>query len=152
MSVIENDCVVEIEFTLKTKEGNLIDSSPEGEPLKFVHGRKRISPQLEEALAGKKVGDKFKLPIAPAEAYGERDENLVHFAEKDKFDDDFDKISVGMPLELENSNGEIVLATAKEIREDGIVIDGNHPLAGQTLVFDIKVLTVRAATEEDLKE
>ena len=107
--------------------------------------KKRVSPVLENALEGKKVGDHFKVSVSPEDAYGIRDEDLVHFVEKEHFGENFDKITVGMPLEMEGPNGEVAVVMAVGIRENGIVLDGNHPLAGETLTYDITVLSVKNA-------
>ncbi len=152
MNIIENNCVVEIDFKLTTSRGEVIDSSSEDGPLKYIHGKKRITPQLEDQLTGKKLGDHFQFEVKPEDAYGERDESLVQFAKKELFGDDFDKIEVGMPLEMGGPDGQVAIVMAVDIKEDGIVFDGNHPLAGQTLTFDIKVLSVRNATEDELAE
>ena len=152
MDIIKENCVVEFDFSLTTKRGEVVDSSKEEGPLRYIHGKKRISPLLEKNLTGKKVGQKFQIEVKPEDAYGVRDEGLIQFAKKELFGDNFNKVTVGMPLELEGANGETAIMMAVEIREDGIVLDGNHPLAGETLTYDVTILSVREATEEDLKE
>lgn len=150
MSIIKENSFVKVDFTLKTKTGEIIDSSKEDGPLEFIYGKKRISSILEKAFLGKKEREEFTLVIEPEDGYGIRDENLVQFAKKELFGDDFNLIQVGMPLELENSDGELRVVMATEIRDDGIVIDSNHPLAGETLIYNLKILSVRDATEEEL--
>ena len=142
MSYIKDNCEVEIEFVLKTKRGEIVDSSEEEGPLKYIHGKKRISPQLEEQLRGRQVGDTFSFKVKPKDAYGERDESLVQFAKKEVFGESFGKIKNGMPIEIEMPDGEVAVATALEVKEDGILLDGNHPLAGESLVYEIKVLKI----------
>lgn len=150
MSIIKENSFVKVDFTLKTKSGEIVDSSQDDGPLEFIYGKKRISAILEKAFLDKKEGEEFTLVIDPEDGYGIRDENLVQFAKKELFGDDFNLIQVGMPLELENSDGELRVVMATEIRDDGIVIDSNHPLAGETLVYNLKILSVRDATEEEL--
>lgn len=150
MDVIEDNCVVEVDFTLKTSSGEVLDSSKDDGPLNYIHGKKRISPLLEAELAGKKLGEEFEIVVKPEDGYGVRDESLVQFAKKEYFGDDFDKIQIGMPLEMGGVQGETAVVTAVEIRKDGIVIDANHPLAGETLTYQLKVLSIRKATEEEL--
>lgn len=151
MSLIKDNCVVEIDFKLTTIRDEVVDSSKDEGPLKYIHGKKRISPLLEKELTGKKVGQKFTIVVKPEDAYGVRDEELITFAKKELFGENFNKITVGMPLEMEGPNGEMAVVMAVDIREDGIVLDGNHPLAGEELTYHIEVLSVREATEEDLK-
>lgn len=142
MSYIKDNCEVEIDFVLKTKDGEVVDSSEEEGPLKYIHGKKRISPQLEEQLRGRQVGDSFSFKVKPKDAYGERDESLVQFAKKEVFGESFARIKNGMPIEIEMPDGEVAVATALEVKEDGILLDGNHPLAGESLIYEIKILKV----------
>lgn len=142
MNTIKENCNVEFEFTLSTQKGVEVDSSKKDDPLKYVHGQRKISPQLEEQLSGKKEGDKFSFTVKPEDAYGVRDEGLVQFAKKELFGVEFDKIEVGMPLEVATASGDMTVVMAVEKRPDGIVIDGNHPLAGETLIYKINILSV----------
>ena len=152
MDIVKHNSMVEIAFTLGMSNGEIIDSSEKDGPLKYIHGQKRITPILEEALTGKKTGDNFKVVVEPKDAYGERDDSLVQLAQKELFGAEFDKIQVGMPLELGGPDGQTKIVTAVDIREDGILFDANHPLAGETLTFDVNVLSVRESTEDELAE
>jgi len=113
----------------------------------YLHGGyDGIFPKLEEALHGKKVGDKLKIKLQPEDAFGERDESLVEIEDASLFPDNAE---VGMAFERVSDAGEEVYHIT-EIADGKVVVDGNHPLAGEVLVFDIKVAGVRPATEEEL--
>lgn len=150
MNSIKKDAVVDFEFTLKTNEGEIVDSTKDDGPVTYLHGRKRISPQLEEQLAGKKAGDEFSFSVKPEDAYGVRDEKLCQFVNKEVFGPNFYNLMVGMPLEIEAPDGEIAMAVVMEVKTDGAVLDANHPLAGETLNYKVKVLSIRKATDEEL--
>lgn len=146
---IANDVVALIEYTLTDDQGNVIDSSVGGEPLAYLHGAGNIIPGLEDALEGKKVGDSFKVAVAPAEGYGEKDEGLLQVVPRSMFRG-VDQIEVGMQFHAQTDYGMQVITVAK-VEGDNITVDGNHPLAGQNLNFDVKVVEVRAATAEELE-
>lgn len=142
---ITQDTFVSINYTLKNKDGQVIDSSNNGEPLEFIAGRGFLIAGLEKELEGKKAGDKFAAVIPPAEAYGEYSDQLRVSVPRSQFDTDVE-IEVGMQFQA--GMGQIV--TVKEVKENEIVIDANHPLAGETLYFDVEIVSVRAATSEEI--
>lgn len=155
MQVSKNK-VVSIDYRLTDNEGTLIDSSEGHEPLDYLHGIGAIVAGLEEALEGKSVGDKFEVALTPEQAYGERKDELCSEIPKEMFEDVKD-IEVGMQFSIpvdEDVEGEeglmeqFVMVT--EVRDDTVVIDGNHPLAGMDLVFNVSVVEVREATEEEI--
>ena len=147
MQIAKNK-IVTIDYTLTDDEGVVMDSSKGGEPLAYVHGIGNIIPGLEAALEGKNPGDAFKVTIPPAEAYGERDEELVRVVSRHVFAD-VDDLEVGM--QFQGRSGEHVREFAvAAIDGDDVTIDGNHPLAGVTLNFDVTVVGVRNATAEEL--
>lgn len=146
---IANDVVVSIEYTLTDDQGNVIDSSVGGEPLAYLHGAGNIIPGLEDALEGKAVGDSFKVSVTPAEGYGEKDEGLLQVVPRSMFRG-VDDIEPGMQFHAQTDHGMQVITVAK-VEGDNVTVDGNHPLAGQNLNFDVKVLEVRAATAEELE-
>lgn len=146
---IANDVVVSIEYTLTDDQGNVIDSSVGGEPLAYLHGAGNIIPGLEEALEGKAVGDSFKVTVQPSEGYGEKDEGLLQVVPRSMFRG-VDQIEPGMQFHAQTDYGMQVITVAK-VEGDNVTVDGNHPLAGQNLNFDVKVLEVRAATAEELE-
>ena len=146
---IAKDKVASIEYTLTDTEGQILDSSVGGEPLAYLHGAGNIIPGLEKALEGKTVGDAFTVSIAPAEGYGEKDDSLTQEVPRRMFGG-VDEIEVGMQFHAQTDNGMQVITVAA-VSGDMITVDANHPLAGQTLNFDVKVVEVRAATGEELE-
>ena len=146
---IANDVVASIEYTLTDDQGNIIDSSVGGEPLAYLHGAGNIIPGLENALAGKQVGDAFKVSIAPAEGYGEKNDSLLQVVPREMFQG-VETIEVGMQFHAQTDYGMQVITVAA-VEGANITVDGNHPLAGQTLNFDVKVVDVRAASAEELE-
>ena len=147
---IEKNTVVSIAYTLTDTEGNVIDQATAEEPFEIVHGAGQIIEGLENALAGKKAGDKFEITVEPAEAYGEIVENMVEKVPLSQFEG-LDKIEPGMQLEAHTEEG-LVIVTIKSIEGDVVILDANHPLAGFTLNFDVEVLNVREAEPEDLAD
>ncbi|MBP5519734.1 MAG: peptidylprolyl isomerase [Treponema sp.] len=145
---IENDKWVEIHYTLKNDEGQQLDSSVGSEPLGYVHGRGYLISGLEKLLEGHEPGDKFSAHIEPKEGYGEYDERLIVELDRNKFEFD-GEITVGMPFQLMTSSGLSIVHVTK-VEGDKITVDGNHELAGKSLNFDIEVVEVRDATEEEL--
>ncbi|MDF2445479.1 MAG: peptidylprolyl isomerase [Moraxellaceae bacterium] len=146
---IANNVVASIEYTLTDDQGNVIDSSVGGEPLAYLHGAGNIIPGLEDALEGKQVGDSLKVSVPPSEGYGEKDEALLQVVPRSMFRG-VDQIEVGMQFHAQTDHGMQVITVAK-VEGDNVTVDGNHPLAGQNLNFDVKVLEVRAATAEELE-
>lgn len=144
---IANNVVALIEYTLTNDQGEVLDSSVGGEPLGYLHGAGNIIPGLEDALEGKKVGDSFKVSIAPADGYGEQNEALLQVVPREMFQG-VEQIEAGMQFHAQTDHGMQVITVAK-VEGDNITVDGNHPLAGQTLHFDVKVIEVRAATQEE---
>lgn len=149
---ITNETMVTIHYTLKDSEGEILDTSREegGEPLEYIHGLEMVVPGLEKALAGKKKGDKFNTEIAPEEGYGEYDDELLAIVPKENFEGFDEDLEPGMQFEAEFSGGPRLI-TVVEIEGDDVTIDCNHPLAGETLFFDIEVMGVRKATKEELE-
>lgn len=146
---IANDVVVSIEYTLTDDQGNVIDSSAGGEPLAYLHGAGNIIPGLEAALEGKAVGDAFKISIAPADGYGEKNESMLQQVPREMFQG-VDVIEAGMQFHAQTDHGMQVI-TVTAVESDLVTVDGNHPLAGQNLHFDVKVLEVRAPSSEELE-
>lgn len=145
---ISNNSVASIHYTLTDGEGKVIDSSQGQEPLAYLHGAGNIIPGLEKALTGKNVGDKFKVSVPAAEAYGLRDGNMVQELPSNMFSG-IDKIEVGMEFHAETEHG-LQVVTVTKVEGDTVTIDGNHPLAGVDLTFDVEVAEIREATQEEL--
>jgi len=145
---IADQKVVVLHYTLTDNEGKLIDKSDDGS-FAYLHGARNIIPGLENALSGKAAGDELKVSISPEEGYGQRDENMLQEVPKTMFEDD-SQIAVGMQFHAQGPNGEMLVVTVKEINDDSVIVDGNHPLAGVELNFDVKVIEVRDALQEEI--
>jgi FKBP-type peptidyl-prolyl cis-trans isomerase SlyD len=138
-----------IHYTLKNPDGEVLDSSEGQEPLAYLHGFMNLVPGLEKALEGKQVGDKFNIVISAEEGYGEFDAELVQELPKSMFGG-VDDIEVGMEFHAETPNGMQVVEVI-DVDEDTVTIDGNHPLAGIDLHFDVEITAIREATAEELQ-
>lgn len=140
---------VTIHYTLTDSAGKVLDSSEtdDGEPLSYLHGAGMIVPGLEAELLGKGEGDHVKATIGPEGGYGVRQESLVQKISREEFPEG--EIEVGMHFRAHTPHGARVL-TVVAADKDTITVDGNHPLAGATLNFDVKVLSVREPTKDDL--
>jgi FKBP-type peptidyl-prolyl cis-trans isomerase SlyD len=147
MKVAENAVVV-IDYTLTDNNGDVIDSSEGAGPLAYLHGFGNIINGLEDALLGKEAGDQVKASIDPENAYGERVEGMKQDVPKELFAG-VDNIEVGMQFQSETDEGP-VMVTVVAISDDMITVDGNHPLAGVQLNFDVIIREVREASEEEL--
>ncbi len=145
---IESNSVVTLHYTLKDNEGNVIDQSDDGSFL-YLHGAMNIIPGLENALAGKSAGDEFSVKIPPEEGYGVKDAERIQEVPKEMFDNS-DEIQVGVQFHAQSPDGGAVVVTVTEIKDDVVVIDGNHALAGMDLNFAVKIVDVREASEEEI--
>jgi FKBP-type peptidyl-prolyl cis-trans isomerase SlyD len=145
---ISANTVVHIHYTLKNNGGDILDSSEGMEPLVYLHGAGNILPKLEQALEGRGVGDKINVSLAPADGYGERQPELVQNVPRNLFPVD-DEIVPGMQFSSDNGHGDQVL-TVTAVTADNVTIDANHPLAGETLHFDVEVIELRAATLSEI--
>jgi FKBP-type peptidyl-prolyl cis-trans isomerase SlyD len=146
---IANDKVVMIHYTLTNDEGDLLDSSKDQDPLAYLHGFGNIIPGLEKALTGRSIGDTFKIEIAPEDGYGVRDNEMVQSVPRSAFEG-VDDIEPGMQFQAQSPDG-IQLVTVIDIDGDEVILDGNHPMAGITLHFDVEVTDIREATHEELE-
>lgn len=141
--------VVSIHYTLTNKAGEELDSSAGGEPLSYLHGAGNIIPGLESALSETSTGDKLKVTIEPEDAYGLRSDEQTQTVGKEMFEG-IDNIEVGMQFQADSSTGPAIV-TVTEVNEDTVTIDGNHPLAGEQLTFDVEVVEIRSATETEME-
>lgn len=147
MQVVKNT-VVSLMFELMDAQGNLIEKAEA--PMEYLHGGfNGIFPLVEQALDGKQAGDRCEVRLQPDDAFGEYDAELVHVETRDKFPPD---VAVGMQFEGRGeSSGHAIVYTITDVAEDKVVVDGNHPLAGQTLNFHCTIADVRAATDEEME-
>ena len=147
MQVADN-MAVSIHYTLTNDEGEVLDSSIGDDVLVYLHGEGNIIPGLEQVLHGKSVGDKFNVRIEPEDAYGEFFEDRIQVIPRSMFEG-IDELEAGMQFQAEVSDGPGIV-TVVHVDGDEVTIDGNHPLAGIALTFDVEVIAVRAATAEEI--
>ena len=141
---------VSFHYTLTDDIGTELDSSSERDPMTYIHGRGMIIPGLEQALEGQVVGASLKVSIAPKDGYGVVDPQMIEAVPRDSFRN-VDTIEVGMQFEAQTEKGDTVAVTVTAVSDDTVTVDGNHPLAGKTLNFDVSIEEVRDATEEELE-
>lgn len=145
---IDNNCVVSIHYSLKDKDGVLLDSSENKEPLHYLHGAANIIPGLERQLTGKARGDRLDITVEPGEAYGERHDALVQDVPRAAFQGT-QELAPGMRFQAETDSGpQSVIITA--VTDEAVTVDANHPLAGETLHFNVSIENVRAASDEEV--
>ncbi|HEX5514558.1 MAG TPA: peptidylprolyl isomerase [Gammaproteobacteria bacterium] len=145
---VAKDKVVSIDYTLTDDEGSVLDTSQGRAPLAYLHGAGNIIPGLEKALEGKQVGEQITVRVPAAEAYGERDDALAQVVPLEMFQG-VEQIEPGMRFQAQTSAG-VQVVTVSKVEGDSVTVDGNHPLAGKPLNFDVSVIDVRDATEEEL--
>lgn len=145
---IADNTVAAFHYTLTNDAGEVLDSSRGREPLVYLHGAGNIVPGLEKAMAGRGAGDSFEVDVAPEEGYGIRHDELVQVVPRAAFQG-VNTIEVGMQFQASGPQGSMSV-TVTDVKDDEVTVDGNHPLAGETLHFAIEVADVRAATAEEL--
>lgn len=148
-TVVEDEKVVVFHYTLTNNEGEVIESSHDGEPLAYLQGVGQIVPGLEKAMEGKKAGDKFNVQVPPEQGYGLAEGPGPQPVERSAFPPDAE-LHEGMMFAAEMPDGSQMPLWVTEIDGDNVMVDGNHPLAGETLNFDVEVVSVRDALEEEL--
>lgn len=145
---IAQDQVVTIHYTLKDDAGEIIDRSPPGEPLAYLHGHGNLVPGLERELTGRQTGDRLEVTVSPADGYGEYDAQLVQQVPRRALKG-IGNLKIGMRFSASSGQGTRTV-TVTRIAGDMVTLDGNHPLAGKKLYFEIEVAGVRSATEAEL--
>jgi FKBP-type peptidyl-prolyl cis-trans isomerase SlyD len=145
---IDTHKVVTLNYTLKDNDGVLIDQSNDGS-FAYLHGASNIVPGLEAVLQDKHAGDEFSVTIGPEQAYGSRDDSRMQAVPRSMFPQDAD-VEPGMQFHAQGPDGSQLVVTVATVADDHVVVDGNHPLAGVTLNFDISVVDVRDATQEEI--
>jgi len=146
---IKSDSVVSILYTLKDDGGQIIDRSAPGDPLTYLHGHGQLISGLERQLEGRGPGEKLNVTIAPADGYGEYDGSLVQQVPRRALKG-IANVKVGMQLRAQTDHGARTV-TVTRVAGDMVTLDGNHPLAGKNLNFDVEVAAVRDATAEELE-
>lgn len=140
---ISKDKQVSIEYTLKLEDESVVDSNVNAEPLTFVHGSGQIIPGLEKELEGMKAGESKQVVVSPEDGYGESNPKALVEVAKEKIPES--ALKVGTMLQGQSADGASVYARVADIKETTVILDHNHPLAGKTLHFDVKVLDVSDA-------
>ncbi len=148
MTIVENKAV-SLAYTLTDDNGTVIDQSNDGS-FEYLHGANNIIPGLENALTGKAVGDKFDVTIQPEDGYGHRSEEMTQKVGREMFNPE-DEIKPGMQFHAQSPDGQMVVVTVVEVDDESVTVDGNHPLAGVTLNFNVEVLNMRDATAEEIE-
>ncbi|MBT5469052.1 MAG: peptidylprolyl isomerase [Nitrospina sp.] len=147
--MIKKHSVVSLSYYLKNSNGQELDKADKDQPFAYLHGMGQMVPGLEKELEGLKVGDKKDVTVSPAEGYGELNPQLKIQVDRANFPKDAD-IQPGMQFEGQGDGGTRTVFTVKAVVGDKVEVDGNHPLAGETLHFAIEVTGVRDATQEEL--
>ena len=143
---ISQDCAVTLHYKVATLQGKVLEQSKD--PIAYLHGGYgNIFPRVEEALLGQEAGYRVTLDLSVDDAFGERDESLLQTIPKTQFPPG---VKVGGQLEGRDANGQARAFTVVKIKGDQVILDANHPLAGQALRFSAQVLEVRAASEEEI--
>jgi len=146
---IEQNSVVSIHYTLTNDEGTVIDSSVDMDPLVYLQGAGNIIPGLENALTGKSAGDKLNVRVSPEEGYGVTMMELIQQVPMEMFQG-VDKVEPGMTFQAQDQSGYMQRVEVTAVNDNMVTIDANHPLAGQHLNFDVAIVDVRSATQEEL--
>jgi FKBP-type peptidyl-prolyl cis-trans isomerase SlyD len=139
--VVKDGMSVSFDYTLKDTDGKVIETSKGKTPLTYTHGQKKMIPGLEKQLTGMKVGDEKNVRVKPEEAYGPINKNAFQEVPKDKIP--ANGLKVGAMLASKTPDGQVIPARVAEIKEKTVVVDMNHPMAGKTLVFDVKILDIQ---------
>jgi len=147
--IVENQKVVSIHYTLTDDDDKILDQSSREEPLVYLHGAGNIITGLEAALLGKSAGHKLKTRIEPKDAYGIKQDGMVQTMPKQAFEG-IDKIEPGMQFHAGDPEGNPIVVTVTDVVGDQITVDGNHPLAGVALTFDVEITEIREATEDEI--
>jgi FKBP-type peptidyl-prolyl cis-trans isomerase SlyD len=145
-----NPRVVSFHYTLKDKSGKQLDSSSGAEPMTYMEGSGQIIPGLESAIKDMKTGDKKHVEVKAQEAYGERDKELIFDVPRSQFPAG-EEVEVGMKFRAGSPDEPSPVFTVTSITDKAVSVDGNHPLAGEDLFFDVEITEMREATEEEVQ-
>ena len=148
-TTITSDSMVYVHYVLRDTNGEEIDASPDGAPLNYIHGHGQIVEGLEKALEGKGVGEKVRVMIPPEEGYGDRDPDRMVRVNRSQFEFEPEP---GTLVRAEGPDGGSRPFVIAAVEEGHVILDGNHPLAGQDLDFEVTIVEIRPATAEELAE
>ncbi|MGZ8436854.1 MAG: FKBP-type peptidyl-prolyl cis-trans isomerase [Candidatus Binatia bacterium] len=141
--IVKDGMMVSMDYTLKGTDGKVIDTNKGREPLKYVHGQKMMIPGLEKELTGMKVGGEKNVTVKPEDAYGPINKNAFQEVPKEKLP--ANGLKVGAVLAAKSPEGQVVSMRVHEIKDSSVVMDMNHPMAGKTLVFNVKIVDIQPA-------
>jgi peptidylprolyl isomerase len=143
MDTVKEGSKIKLHYTGTLDDGTVFDTSKtKGEPLEFVIGQKQVIPGFEAGLMGLKVGDTKTIKVSSEDAYGARDDTRVAEYPKEKIPGDMQKLEEGVQVLFQDDQGNVLIATVKEIKEKDVVLDLNHPLAGKNLTFEVEILEI----------
>lgn len=146
--VVAKNNIISIHYSVTDLDGNAIDSNKEFEPLQYLHGGENILPSIEAALEGAVINEEREVTVEPHQAYGDYNDQLIVSVNKEKFPAHLGHPEQGMIVDIVERGEMIVIA----LKDDKVILDGNHPLAGKTLHFSVKVVSVREATTDELQQ
>lgn len=146
---VAKDVVVSIEYTLKV-DGEVVDYSDRDEPLEYIQGHDQIIPGLESALAGMAVGESKEVNVPAADAYGEMDSEAMVQVDRSDFPEEV-PMEIGTQVQVRNMDGHVLDARIATIEGEQVTLDFNHPLAGKDLLFNVTIVALRNATEEEIE-
>lgn len=146
---VSDGMVVSLDYTLRLDNDEVVDTSEGRPPLEYVQGQQQIVPGLEQALYGMQVGEEKQVVVEPAEGYGERDPEANQVVPRDAFQEDAE-LERGMPIRVSDGGGRTATAFVAEVNPETVKLDFNHPLAGETLHFDVEIAGLREASSADL--
>ena len=149
LKTVRKGRVISLDFVLKDEQGEMLDQSTDGGPLEYLHGAGDVVPGLEQALEGHKLGEHLRVVIPPAQAYGEYEVSLVDEVSREQFPG-IDDIQPGMQFQTHMDDGAPMIINVTAVDGDRIVVDGNHPLAGMTLVFEVDIIGIREAGKDEI--
>jgi FKBP-type peptidyl-prolyl cis-trans isomerase SlyD len=147
--VVADGVVVSMDYELRV-DGQVVDSSDESEPLEFLQGHGNIIPGLENQIYGMGIGQAKKVDVVAKDGYGEPDPSAVMEVPKAEFPAEI-PMKPGVELQVASDDGEVLIATIVSVSEEAVKLDFNHPLAGKDLSFDVKIVDLRMATEEEME-
>lgn len=150
MLSVRDDLVVSLDYTLRLADGQVVDTSEGTDPLQFIQGRGEIIPGLEAQLYGMTVGQEKQVEVAPADGYGEMDVDLFETLPRAMFPQDME-LEQGMAFRMRSEDGQTVIAYVDSVEDENVVVNLNHPLAGERLFFSVKIADLREATPEELE-
>jgi FKBP-type peptidyl-prolyl cis-trans isomerase SlyD len=146
---VKDNMVVGLDYTLRLDDGEILQSSNSRGPLEFLLGHGQIVRGLERALHGMAVGDEKQVTVTPSEGYGELDPEAWRLVARGAFPPDLE-LKEGMRLRVRDHAGQELRAFVAEVRPEGVLLDFNPPLAGETLFFDVRITSLRPATQDEL--